>query len=95
VDGPYEQRNLHGLEAFFRQGAMRPPRWKMVILTWLGVFPAAFVWGQILHPLLAPLPQVLAYGVISAFILITLAWGVMPVLTRVFEGWLLGNGIKG
>src|SRR5687768_12585267 len=43
VEGPPVMRELHGLEAFFRDaGAWHPPRWKMAIVTWLGVFPT--VW---------------------------------------------------
>lgn len=94
VEGPYELRNLHGLEAFFHQGALRPARWKMALLTWLAVFPAAYCWSQLLRPLVAPLPGMVGSAVVSIFVVVTLAWGLMPVLTRIFESWLLGSKQK-
>ena len=41
VEDEYARRDLHGLEAFFHQSAAAsvPPRWKMAVITWLGVWP--------------------------------------------------------
>lgn len=89
VDGGYHLRELHGLEAFFRGGLKAPPRWKMAAITWLGVFPAAYLWGTLLRPLLAPLPGIVSTAIISMFVVATLAWLVMPFLTRIFGTWLM------
>jgi antibiotic biosynthesis monooxygenase (ABM) superfamily enzyme len=83
----YERRNLHGLEAFFRgQGA--PPRWKMGLLTWTGVFPSVLLWTTLFKPVLPMLPHLLGTALVTVAVTITLTWAVMPLLTRLFHGWL-------
>ena len=89
VESGCSKRELHGLEAFFQRGAgPHPPRWKMALLTWMGVFPSVVVWSAILRPPLHALPVVATTAVITGFVVLTLAWGVMPVLTRAFAPWL-------
>src|SRR5437899_1300928 len=44
---------LHGLEAFFRQGEPSPPpRWKMAIATYLGVVPTIMTLALTVGPLI-------------------------------------------
>jgi len=89
VESGCSKRELHGLEAFFQRGAgPHPPRWKMALLTWMGVFPSVVVWSAILGPQLQAFPRVATTAVITAFVVLTLAWGVMPILTKTFAGWL-------
>lgn len=89
VTGEPTQRRLHGLEAFFRDAKVAPPpRWKMAVLTWLGVVPSVLLWSSLLPPILGGLPHLLVLATVNAFVVITLAWAVMPVLTRLFGGWL-------
>ncbi len=87
VIGQPELRTLQGLEAFFR-GDTPPPRWKMALVTWLGVFPCVFIWAKLLSPRLAFLHPILITAVVVAVVVVTLTWGVMPLLTRLFAGWL-------
>lgn len=92
VSGPPVRRKLHGLEAFFREPARQPPpRWKMAVVTWLGVFPSVLLWSTLLPPLLGPLGRVLTTALVTLCVVITLAWGVMPVLTKVFGKFLRGE----
>ena len=89
VLGGWTRRELHGLEAFFRQGGLAPPpRWKMAIVTWLGVFPSVLVWSSLLTSALGGLPSLAAAAVLNAFVVVTLTWAVMPLLTRLFARWL-------
>lgn len=88
VDGDAVIRPLHGLEAFFRGGAMTPPRWKMAVITWLAVFPAVLVWSRLLGPRLTVLHPILVTAIVVALVVVTLAWFVMPWLTRLFHPWL-------
>ncbi|HWO20361.1 MAG TPA: antibiotic biosynthesis monooxygenase [Kofleriaceae bacterium] len=91
VDGEPELRQLHGLEAFFTQGAPRraPPRWKMALLTWLGVDLAVLVFGRG-GPHLAggALPGWLLFLLVNACVVASLTWLIMPVLTRAAARWL-------
>lgn len=90
VEGDAVEQPLHGLEAFFRGGGQKqpPPRWKMAIVTWLGVFPVVLFWSRTLPPLLQSLHSVAVTAVVTAVAVVTLAWFVMPVLTSCFAGWL-------
>lgn len=89
VEGPPRLQSLHGMEAFFRpQGSSPPPpRWKMAIVTWIGVTPAVYVFANGI-PALVALPKLLNLFVVNAFVVASLTWVLMPFLTRVFAGWL-------
>ena len=88
VVGEQVRRRLHGLEGFFR-GPAPPPRWKMASLTWLGVFAAVFTWSRTLGPVVhSRVPPVLATVVDTGVVVTVLAWGLMPLLTRMFRKWL-------
>lgn len=92
VVGAPQRRRLHGLEAFFRDTKHAPPpRWKMALVTWMGVFPSVLLWSSLLPQALSGLPQLLVVAIVNVFVVATLAWGVMPLLTRLFAGWLQGN----
>ncbi len=93
VEGQYTRRNLHGLEAFFHEsaGEGEPPRWKMALLTWLGVWPTVyFVSALVAQGLIAHWPAWLAVGVDTLVVVIVLTWAVMPALTRMARSWLKG-----
>lgn len=90
VVGPADRRVLHGMEAFFREPPhTAPPRWKMALLTWAGVFTAANLWSRTVgHHLHERAPSVLATAIDTGVVVIVLAWGVMPLLTKLLRGWL-------
>ncbi len=87
-------RRLHGLEAFFQDSEQGPPRWKMAIITWLGVFPSVLLWSNVLPQFLSSLPQLMVVAIVNVFVVITLAWVVMPLLTKHFSGWLVASNHK-
>lgn len=67
-----------------------PPRIKMAIVTFLGVYPLTSLLpplGQKLLPMAHPL---LVNAVVTAAIVGALTWIVMPVLVRIFRPWLFG-----
>ena len=83
VEGPSEQKRLHGLEAFFREpGRSAPPRWKMAVVTWLGVFPTVWLWSSSIPKLTGGLPSLATMAVVDVFVVITLAWFAMPMLVK-------------
>ena len=89
VIGGWAHRRLHGLDVFF-QGLRGgpPPKWKMAVVTWLGVFPAVLLWSSVLRKLLSNVPSLFATAIVSSLVVATLAWIAMPLLTRVFSTWL-------
>ena len=90
VEEGYSRRDLHGLEAFFTDPGIieTPPRWKMAILTWLGVWPTVLVVSALSTNLLTGWPFWIANGVAYLFVVAGLTWIVMPLLTRLSRPWL-------
>jgi hypothetical protein len=89
VEGEPEKRQLHGLEAFFRQGAASaPPRWKMAILTWLAVNPAVYVCSQAIPSTTVGLPAFVQFALVNAGVVTLLTWVLMPLFVRLATRWL-------
>lgn len=88
TEGKAEYRQLHGLEGWFRSGQNPPPRWKMAIATFLGVFPLAMVLGLTVGRATASWNFVLKNAVFNFFVVGLLTWVVMPIVTRLLQKWL-------
>jgi antibiotic biosynthesis monooxygenase (ABM) superfamily enzyme len=66
-----------------------PPRWKMALLTWPAVWLVSTLVRTILAPALGPnLPQIVEAGFITAGVVVTLTWVVMPVVVKAARPWL-------
>ncbi len=93
-----EQPTYHverGLEYWFETaGTKAPPRWKMAIVTVVGVWPVSILVSNVLAPLIGGLPPVLQALVVSVGIVCLLTWVVMPLLVKLF-GPLLKQGSGG
>lgn len=87
-----EYRTLTGLEAWFTPAvvpkSMHPPRGRMTVLTWLGIFPTVSLYLWFLGPLLADLPFLLRTAILTALVVPTMTYLLMPGLTRLLKGWL-------
>lgn len=84
----WTHRPLHGLEAWFRSSSTPPPRWKMAVATFLGVFPVATVLGLTLGPAIRSWHYLLGNALFNACVVVLLTWVVMPLVTRVLHRWL-------
>ncbi|TMH46610.1 MAG: hypothetical protein E6H54_02055 [Betaproteobacteria bacterium] len=85
---------LSGLEAWFTPpaNASYPSRAKMSVVSWLGVFPLVYLYGQVVHRIV-PLstPALLRVLIVTALVVPTMSYVVGPCLTRLFRGWLRGR----
>lgn len=81
-------RELQGIEAFFPAQSAAPPRWKMAILTFIAVYPTVLFWSVLVSRRLPDLPWPVTVAVNNVLVVITLAWAMMPLLTKLFAGWL-------
>src|SRR5437667_12674378 len=88
TEGEPVYRQLHGLEAWFRSPHNPPPRWKMAVATFLGVFPVAMVLNLTIGPLVRSMHFVLGNAVFNACVVASLTWVVMPLVTRLLHSWL-------
>jgi len=65
-----------------------PPRWKVAITTWLGIFPTVLLLFTLLGDTLAPWPLVPRVMVLTMLVVLIMTWVVAPQLTRVLKPWL-------
>lgn len=65
-----------------------PPKWKMCLVTWLAIFPLLTLVLSITIPLLGHMPMILRLFLTTVVIAPLMTWVVMPLITRIFAGWL-------
>jgi antibiotic biosynthesis monooxygenase (ABM) superfamily enzyme len=87
--------HLTGLETWFElpnePGRPAPPRWKMVIVTWLGVFPLLGLLQWQVGPHIANVALPIRV-MLFAFVVVTLmTYLVMPRLTMILRRWLYAS----
>ncbi|ABW31562.1 antibiotic biosynthesis monooxygenase [Acaryochloris marina] len=89
---PEDIQAMTGLETWFvlPQKLHKPsiPRYKMVLVTWLGVFIVLAILTRILAPLLSMLPLLLNQLVTTGLVALLLTYVVMPQLMKLFRRWL-------
>lgn len=85
-----EQRDrVSGLEYWFQPASPKaPPRWRVAVVTWLGIFPTVLFLFLTVAPLLESWPLVPRVAVITVLVVLIMTWLVAPRLTRWLSGWL-------
>ena len=89
TEGEPIHRDLHGLEVWFRTQGGPPSRWKMAIVTFLGVYPISLALTLTIGPHLKTLPAPVSSLIFSGLMIAMLTWVIMPWLTRVLHAWLV------
>jgi antibiotic biosynthesis monooxygenase (ABM) superfamily enzyme len=83
---------LTGLETWFtlptKPGEPAPPRYKMVIVSWLAIFPIVTLIFSVFGQWLNLLPMLLRTLVFTAVMVTLMTYVVMPRMTRLFSFWL-------
>lgn len=86
---------LTGLETWFalRSGKpiVPPPRYKMALLTWIGVYSLLLFVYLVFGQFLAALPLALRLMLVSVTLVCLMTYVVMPFLTRRLVKWLYPN----
>ncbi|MDM0117875.1 hypothetical protein QTI66_37940 [Variovorax sp. J22R133] len=88
IQGEPSIRPLSGLGLWYRTSQPNPQRWKVAVVTWLGIFPTVYLLflltGDILKSWsLLPRTVVLTLAVVGL-----MTWVVAPQLTKLFRPWL-------
>jgi antibiotic biosynthesis monooxygenase (ABM) superfamily enzyme len=83
-----------GLEYWFAPPSVpaSPPRWKMALVTVVGVWPASMLVPRLLHPFTDDLALPLRALLTAVGIVILLTWAIMPLLVRILRPWLHRGG---
>ncbi|MFB8003401.1 hypothetical protein [Nocardia sp. NPDC056000] len=79
-----DQRN----DAAATESVAHPPKWKFWLLTVVGLYPMLTVLVTVTGPLLEHLPTPLRLACIVPVAVAAMVWGIMPLLTSRFAGWL-------
>lgn len=92
ADGDPDYQVLSGLEAWFARpelpATQQPPRWKMAVVTWVGIFLVVMLLQVTLGRLIGGWTFVLRNAVFTVCVVLLATWVVMPQLVRLFRGWL-------
>jgi antibiotic biosynthesis monooxygenase (ABM) superfamily enzyme len=65
-----------------------PPRWKVALVTWLGICPTVYVLFLVVAPLLTDWPLLPRVMVITALVVVLMTWVVAPRLTTWLKPFL-------
>jgi hypothetical protein len=95
IEQPESIQTLTGLETWFslpnQPLKSPPPRYKMAIVTWMGVFVTLTVVSRLLAPILSNLPILLNQLLTTGLVVALLTYVIMPRLTQLFQRWLYPN----
>ncbi len=90
--GEQQMRQVSGLAHWFAEPKgppqAPPPRWKVAVVTWLGIFPTVLMLFLTVVPLMADWPLVPRTMVVTALVVLIMTWGVAPQLTKWLRPWL-------
>ena len=93
AEGDPEYRLLTGLDAWFAPTAIPasgpPPKWRMTIVSWMGIFPTVSVLLWLVSPLMASWPFLIRTAVFTALVALAMSYLVMPRLSRWMSWWLI------
>jgi antibiotic biosynthesis monooxygenase (ABM) superfamily enzyme len=97
IEGVAVVRGIAGLAHWFQpqQGgkSVQPPRWKVAVVTWLGIFPTVYLLFLLLGDLLAPWSLLARIFLLTILVVAIMTWGVAPQLTKLLKSWLYPAGI--
>jgi antibiotic biosynthesis monooxygenase (ABM) superfamily enzyme len=98
LERPQGVETLCGLESWFTPlGAdvlQVPPRWKIAVVTWIGVCLSVFVVNTFFSLFNEAWPMFVNLLASNAVIVAGLTWIVMPALTWFFQRWLSPAGVR-
>jgi uncharacterized protein len=90
--GTSKFKRLTGLETWFAlspsAAIVPPPRYKMLIVSFLAVFPLVNLLNLVLEPLLKPLALFIRSSIVILAMLSLMTYVVMPQMTKLFSKWL-------
>jgi len=93
-----EYRLLTGLEVWFAPklvpAGTAPVRWRMTVVSWLGIYPLVAFCLWYVSPLLQGLPYLLRTAVITVVVVVAMSYVVMPRLSRWMAWWVAPTNVK-
>lgn len=94
IQGAPSIKSMSGLGLWFRSAQPNPPRWKVAVVTWLGICPTVYLLFWLTGDLLEDwglLPRTI---VLTAAVVVLMTWAIAPQLTRLLRPWLFSDRAK-
>ena len=92
VETDPEYRLLTGLEVWFAPklvpAGSPPSRWRMTVVTWLGIYPIVAFCLWYVAPYLDFLPYLIKVAILTIMVVAAMSYVVMPRLVRWMAWWL-------
>jgi antibiotic biosynthesis monooxygenase (ABM) superfamily enzyme len=91
TEGTGQVEELNGLESWLTMPGqpLRPlPQWKMALITYIGVDVVTTLLFWFIGPFIQSWPFLLRNSAFNVVVVACLTWLAMPLLTRIFNGWL-------
>lgn len=91
TEGSSRVEELSGLESWFTPlgSPLRPlPKWKMALLTLLGVYLTSLFLNATVGPWIKSCPPFIGLFISAALFVSLLTWLVMPIISHLFRKWL-------
>ena len=93
--GEQELEILSGLETWFtmtgEEALVPPPKYKMMIIVWMSIFPLTLLLHYCLVPFISELDTVLQMVITSLTLVTLMTYVVMPIMAKLFHRWLHCN----
>jgi len=93
--GRTQLREVSGLGHWFTppvgSAHQPPPRWKVAVVTWLGIFPTVYLLFLTVAPWLASWPLLPRVMVITMLVVLLMTWVVAPRLTTWLKPFLFAH----
>ncbi len=90
--GEQEMEILSGLETWFtisgEEALVPPPKYKMLVIVWISIFPLSLMMHYFLIPSIHELPGVLQILITSIILVFLMTYVVMPFMAKLFHRWL-------
>ena len=98
IEGQALVRQVSGLALWFQPPTgpkqVPPPRWKVAVVTWLGIFPTVYLLFFVLSDILATWTLLTRIMLLTVLVVVLMTWVVAPQLTRLFKPWLYSGTKK-
>jgi antibiotic biosynthesis monooxygenase (ABM) superfamily enzyme len=82
---------VSGLGLWFLSAQVSPPRWKVAVVTWLGICPTVYVLFLLTGDLLKSWHLLPRTVLLTLAVVIAMTWVVAPQLTRLLRPWLFST----
>lgn len=82
-------RRMTGFDHWYAMPrTLQAPRWKIAIITWLGICPTVWMAQLLMSKPLAHWPSFPRVAVTTAAVIVLMTWWIAPIMTRFFSRWL-------